>query len=122
MRAPGGAVSASVVADRSADGRSQQGLGDYARRTARGLRGYRGLRVGAPRPLPRARYPTVTLRATGTYTRTGVRQAILLAAVRRPGRVTFSLLFFRGARTPAAAYDPLVLRMVRSLRGQPPQF
>jgi hypothetical protein len=122
VRSPGGAVSASVVADRSADGRSRRGLADYASRTARGLSGYRGLRIGVARPLARARYPTVVLRATGTYAQTRVRQAILLAAVRRPGQVTFSLLFFRSAAAPAAAYDPLALRMVRSLRGQPPEF
>lgn len=122
VRSGDGALSASIVADRSDEGRATGGLPGYAGTTIRALSGYRGLRARRPVTLRHARYPTVTVRASGTYVQTGVRQDILLAAIRRPGQVTYSLLFFRNARTDASLYAPAVRGIIRSLRGRPPRF
>ena len=123
VRSPDGSVSAGVSADRSTDGQSSSPLGSYARRTARELEGrYRGLRVGPARPVPGAAYPTATVTATGTFRATGVRQEIVVAVVRQPGQVTFSLVFFRNARVPGAAHAPVIGRIIRSFRAQPPEF
>ncbi|HVE67297.1 MAG TPA: hypothetical protein VNB64_01825, partial [Solirubrobacteraceae bacterium] len=106
--------------DRSPDGR---GLPSdvYARRTARGLDGYRGLRLGRPRPVRSARYPGTVLDATGTFARTRVRQAIRVFALRRRGQVTYTLLFFRTARAPARVYAPAIAGMLRTFRAGPPE-
>jgi hypothetical protein len=59
--------------------------------------------------------------ATGTFARTGVRQAIAFYALQRPGRVTYTVAVFRSAATPVGRYAPYVAAMLRSLRARPPQ-
>jgi hypothetical protein len=113
-------LAVSVTADRSPDGRDLP-PDVYVRRTARGLDGYRALRLGRPQPVRGARYPGAWLTATGTFARTGVRQVIRVTALRRRGQVTYSLLFFRTARAPGAPYAPAVTGMVRTFRGAPPE-
>ncbi len=122
VRSRDGAVSVGISADRSDDGQSSDSLPEYARRTLRALGGYRGLRVGTASRLSGTRYPTATARARGTFVATGVPQDILAAAIRRPGRVTFTMVFFRNARTRAAAYRPAIAGMIRSFSAQPPTF
>ena len=115
VRSSDKALAVSITADRSARGRT--GLVQaYARRTVRSLRGYRGLSVGSAKPVMRARRPTVTLKANGTFKKTGVRQKILAVFVRRRGRGTFSMLFFRSAKVPLGRYAALIAEMVRTLR------
>jgi hypothetical protein len=122
-RSPDREASIAISADRSADGQSTDVLENYARRTAVALRGhYRNLRVDEPRRVRGTRYPTSTARATGTFRGTTVRQEIVVTIIRRPGRVTFSLIFFRNAVAPAARYAGVVTRMIRSFRSQPPQY
>jgi hypothetical protein len=113
-------LAVSITADRSPDGRDLPPE-LYVRRTARGLAGYRALKLGRPRPVRGARYPGASVAATGTFVRTGVRQAIRVTALRRRGQVTYSLLVFRTARAPGAVYAPAIVGMVRTFRGAPPE-
>ena len=122
LRAPGAAATAAIGADRSVDGEATGGLEAYAASAVRSLQGYRGLRAGRPTRLRGARYETVIVRARGTYAATRVPQAITLAAIRRPGRVTFTVFFFRDTRLPGGPRPALFLRMIRSFSAQPPQF
>lgn len=112
-------LAVSITADRSPEGRDLPPE-VYARRTVRGLDGYRDLRIGRPRPLRLGRYPGGVVDATGTFARTRVRQAIRAIALRRRGQVTFALLFFRTARAPARVYAPALAGMVRTFRAGPP--
>jgi len=121
IRSADGGLAVSVTADRSLDGRTLS-LVTYARRTARSLPGYAGLRPGRARTLRGARYPAVSVSTAGRFRRTGVRQAIRVIAMRRPRQVTFTLVFFRNARTDARVYAEAGAVMVRSLRGRPPVF
>jgi hypothetical protein len=121
VRSRDGALALSVAADRSGDG--QDDLPDeYLRRTATHLAGYRALRVEAVRRLARLRYPAAALTASGVFTRTGVRQQILIYALRRPGQVTYSVAAFRSAGVPASRYAALLDAIVRSFRARPPEF
>jgi hypothetical protein len=111
-------MAVSIVADRSDDGRGLPAA-VYARRTARALPGYRRLRVGPARRLRGARYPGAAVTATGTFARTGVRQAIRVVVLRRPGRVAYTLAVARSARSRGAVYRPAVRGMLRSFRARP---
>jgi hypothetical protein len=122
LLAPNGAVAATISADRSSDGRETSNPGDYAVKTTRSLRGYRKLQLRGFERLGGASYPTSVMRATGTLRRRGVRLDITVAAIRRPGLVTFSMIFFRSTRTRASVYQPVIKRMIRSFRAQTPQF
>jgi hypothetical protein len=112
-------LAASIAADRSQEGRTLPPQA-YARRTARSLAGYRGLRIGRAVRVRGARYPSGTVTARGVYIRTRVRQAIRVVALQRRGQVTYALVFFRRARSPGALYRPAIEGMVRTFRGQPP--
>ena len=115
------AVAAGIAADRSGDGRFLS-LETYAERTVKRLPGYRDLRPGRVQRLRQTRYPTVTITATGTFRRTGVRQVVLLAAIRRPRTATFTLTFFRSTGSPSLLYAAAIEAMIRSFRAQAPEF
>ena len=119
VRAGDRVLAASIAADRSADGRDLPPA-VYARRTARGLAGYRKLKLGRPRPVRGTRYRGATVTATGTFARTRVRQAIQVTALRRRGAVTYSLIFFRTRRAPASVYQGAIRGMLRTFRAAPP--
>jgi hypothetical protein len=118
VRSRDGALAVSVAADRGDEGRGTSAA-NYLQRTLAGLPGYSRLRVQRARPLRRARYPGAVATATGTFTRTKVRQAISAYALQRPGRVTYTLLVFRSVRAPADRYRALLDEMVRSFTAQP---
>jgi hypothetical protein len=113
-------LAVSITADRSPEGRELPPA-SYVRRLARGLDGYRRLEVDRPRALRGARYPGATVTATGTFARTKVRQALQVSALRRRGQVTYSLVFFRTARAPAAVYRAAIRGMLRTFRAGPPE-
>jgi len=121
IRSADGALGAAVSSDRSADG-ERQPLPAYVRATLTGLPGYRGLRTRDPVSVKGARYLTVRATGTGTFARTGVRQAITLYAIRRPGQVTYTLLFFRSAQAPGGVYAPAITTLVGSFRAMPAEF
>jgi hypothetical protein len=112
------ALAVAVSADRSSDGKADPPA-MYLESTVRHLSGYRDLRAGRARPMPGLRYPAARVSATGTFTRTRVRQAITLYALHRPGIVTYTLAVFRSAAIPAARYQPYLEVILRSFRGRP---
>jgi hypothetical protein len=114
-------LAVAVSADRSEDGMSAP-LPAYARRTIETLPGYVRLRHGRVAPVRRLRYSAVRVSATGTFRRTGVRQAISLIALRRPRQVTYTLAFFRNRGAPAGVYAAAIREMVATFRAQPPQY
>ena len=112
-------LAVSITADRSSDGRVLRPA-NYAERMAMALPGYRKRKVGRPVPVRRAHYPGASVTATGTFTRTRVRQAIRAVALQRRGRATYALVFFRTARAPAALYRPAITGMIRTFRARAP--
>jgi hypothetical protein len=112
-------LAASIAADRSPDGRDLSPA-NYAERLVKALPGYRRLRVGRPAPVRGARYPGASVTATGTFARTRVRQAIQVVALQRRGQVTYTLVFFRTARAPAALYRPALAGVIRTFRARGP--
>lgn len=121
VRSADRALAIAITADRSDDGQTAP-LPLYARHTLLALPGYSGLHVGAVRSQAGTKYPAVTVRATGRYTATKVRQAIQLIALRRDHAVTFTMAVFRNASAPERTYAPALRIMLRTFRGQPPAF
>jgi hypothetical protein len=113
------ALAGLVTADRS-----DQGLSfipkRYVRFTARSLTGFRGLRAAKPRRLVDVQYPAASVNAGGTVRKTGVRQAIVIFALKPRRGGTYSIVFFRSAAVPAARYAALLDELVRSFRVQAP--
>ena len=112
-------LAVSITADRSSDGRGLRPA-NYAERLVMALPGYRKRKVGRPVPVRGARYPGASVAATGTFRRTRVRQAMRAVALQRRGRVTYALVFFRTARSPAALYRPAITGMIRTFRARAP--
>lgn len=120
VRSSDRALALSISADRSDDGARDRPQ-VYLDRTAAHLGGYRDLRIPPARPLAGLRYPAARAAGTGVYTRTGVRQALVLYALHRPDQVTYTLLAFRSAAVPAARYAALLPEVLRSFRARPAQ-
>ena len=113
-------LAVSITADRSSDGRALRPA-NYAERLVMALPGYRKRKVGRPVPVHGARYPGASVAATGTFTRTRVRQAMRAVALQRRGQVTYALVFFRTARSPGALYRPAITGMIRTFRARAPR-
>lgn len=123
VRSRDGSVAASTLADRSSQGRDPSNPGEYATHATRALASaYRNLRLRGFERLGGAVYPTSVMRASGVYKSTGVRQDITVAVIRRPGQVTFTILFLRNTSARASVYHPLIKRIIRSFRAQTPRF
>jgi hypothetical protein len=119
IRSSDGLLAVTVAADRSEPGRTTPARA-YARRTFRALPGFRKLRAQRVRPVRRSRYRSGRVDGRGTLGRRRQRQHITVAAFRRPGRVTYSLIAF-GADVEGRPPHPGPLRtMLASLRGRPP--
>jgi hypothetical protein len=112
-------LAVSITADRSSDGRDLRPA-NYAERLVMALPGYRKRKVGRPVSVREAHYPGASVAASGTFRRTRVRQAIRAVALQRRGRVTYALVFFRTARSPAALYRPAITGMIRTFRARAP--
>jgi hypothetical protein len=108
-----------VGADRSEPGRVAAPA-TYANEAIESLKGYRGLRAGASRPLRTSPYPGAQATATGTYADTGVEQAITLVALQRRGDATYTLLAFRSAESPSEPARRVVDRVVDTLHSERP--
>jgi hypothetical protein len=118
IRSTDRALAVAVSADRGDDG-TRDPPTTYLERTVRHLTGYRNLRPGRAVPVRGLRYPAARSTATGTFSRTRVRQAITLYALHRPGIVTYTVAVFRSAAIPAARYAPYLQVLLRSFRGRP---
>jgi hypothetical protein len=114
-------VSVTVVADRSKPGRETRPRA-YARDAFRALPGFRRLRMGRARRVPGTRYPSARIDGAGTFVRRRQRQRITIAAFRRPGRVTFTVVAFAAEVGGAPAHAASVKLLLASLRGQRPRL
>jgi hypothetical protein len=112
------ALGLTIDADRGDEGRELSPR-QYAARVASQLRDLRRLRTGTPKPVRGMRYPTASVTASGTSISTGVPQAIVVYALSRPQRVTYSFVVFRSARTPASRYQKLLDTLLRSFTAKP---
>jgi len=112
-------LAVTVAADRSEAGRTT-GARAYARSTFRALPGFRRLRITNTGAIARGRYERARVDGRGTLVDRRQRQHIAVAAFRRRGRVTYTIVAFGadiGGRPPHAG--PL-RTMLASLRGRPP--
>jgi hypothetical protein len=121
VRSSDRALALTITADRSDDGRESDPK-QYVARLVPQFPRYRKLQVGLAKQVKRTRYPTASLTASGVYSPTGVRQAILVFAISRPHRVMYTISVFRAASTRASRYDKLLETLVRSFSAGPPQY
>ena len=117
LRSPDHLVAISISADRTIEA-VEFPLNDFVVDAAEALPGYRRLKVGRARPFS-AKYPARSVRATGIEN--GVRQRMLFVALRRRGVVTYPVLVARNDEKRSGYYYDEGLRMVRTLRGRPPE-
>jgi hypothetical protein len=108
-----------VAADRSESGRTTRPP-EYARRTFRALPGFKRLRAKPARGVRRSPYPSARVDGTGTLAKRRQRQHITVAAFRRPGRVTYTVVAFATPVGRAPAHARPLRRLLASLRAQRP--
>lgn len=107
-----------VAADRSEPGRDTAAR-EYARRTFEALPGFRELRAaGDPAPVAGSPYESARLDGAGTLASAGARQRVTVAAFRRPGRVTYTVVAFVGRGAGTRDLRPLLA----SFRGARPRL
>jgi hypothetical protein len=112
-------VSMTVAADRTADGRELSPK-RYARETIKHLPGFKGRVSRAAPRVRRSPYRSARVDARGRIRTSRIPQRITAATFQRPGRVTYVALVFRNARVKPRFNEPVVRRLLRSVRGQPP--
>lgn len=112
-------VAVTVSADRSEPGRTTR-PGPYARRAFRALPGFRRLRAGRPRRVDDSPYPSRRVDGSGTLAGRRQRQRITVAAFRRPGRVTYTVVAFSALVDGAAPHRATLRTLLASLRGRRP--
>jgi hypothetical protein len=109
-----------VAADRSEAGRTVR-PGQYALRTFRALPGFRKLRPATTRRVRRSPYPSARVDGTGTLRDRSQRQRITVAAYRRRGHVTYTVVAFSAHLGGVPAYAVALRRLLASLRAQRPR-
>lgn len=114
-------VAVTVAADRGEAGRTTPAR-QYARRTFRALPGFRKLRGTPARRVRRSPYPSARVDGTGTLRRRRQRQRITVAAYRRPGRVTYTVVAFAARIGGVPAYAGALRQVLASLRAQRPRL
>jgi hypothetical protein len=114
-------VAVTVAADRSEPGRRTRPLA-YARRAFRALPGFRRLRAGRGRRVARSPYPTGRVDGAGTLAGRRQRQRITVAAFRRPGRVTYTVVAFSAVLDGAAPHAGTLDVLLGSLRARRPRL
>ena len=112
-------MAVTVAADRSADGRETRPR-RYARETFRALPGFRRKRRLAARGVPRSPYAAARVDGSGVLARRRQRQRMTVAAFRRPGRVTFTVIAFSADVPQSAAHRRALATLLSSLRGRRP--
>ena len=113
-------VAVTIAADRSAAGRDTR-TGAYARRAFKALPGFRRLRARPARPLRASPYESARVVGSGRLGRRGQPQRIVIAAFRRPGRVTYSAVAFIAVVAGRAPHAGTLTTLLESLRGRRPQ-
>jgi len=114
-------LAVSVAADRSADGREMRPR-RYALRAFRALPGFRRLRVRSTRRVSGSPYPSRRVDGAGTLARRRQRQRITVAALKRPGQVTFAVVAFAAELDGRAPYAQSLKALLASLRGRRPKL
>lgn len=118
LRSPERLAAISVAADRTSEVLAIP-LDQLATATIAGqIPGLSEVEPGEPRPL-RHRYDAVQLRSRAVAERENVQERLLLAIVRRPEVVTFTILAAHNAEEHPRFYEDEIERMIRSLRSRP---
>ena len=112
-------LAVTVAADRSEPGRTT-GPRPYARRAFRAIPGFRDLKLSTLRRVARSPYPSARVDGTGTLVQRRQRQRITVAAFRRPGRVTYSVIAFSAPVGGAPAHAGELGLLLASLRARRP--
>jgi hypothetical protein len=112
-------LAVTVAADRSRAGRRTRPR-PYARQAFRALPGFRRLAARRIRTVARSRYPSARVDGAGTLARRRQRQRITVAAFRRPGRVTFTVVAFAAELDGSAPHAQSLSTLLSSLRGRRP--
>lgn len=126
LRSPDDLVAVTVTADRTR-GALGLDLGEFANRTLEALG---GRSVGTERfdadstdepPAVRHPYESAVRSAVGTSRRTGVRERVIVAVLRREGLATFVVVVRENAERDSAYAGPsTVRRLIRSVRDRVP--
>jgi hypothetical protein len=113
-------VAATFAADRGSPGRDTTPA-DYAEQTLRELPDFEGSVSARARRVRGSLYRSARVDGVGTVG--GIRrpQRLTVAAFQRPGAVTYVGVVFHNAGATSAADEAALNRMLRTLRGQPPQ-
>ena len=112
-------LAVTVAADRSASGRDTRPR-RYARQAFRALPGFRRLRPSRVSAVRGSPYASGRVDGTGVLARRGQRQRITVAAFRRRGRVTFTVIAFSAAGGSASPHRRALGQVLASLRGRRP--
>ena len=113
-------LAVTVAADRSEAGRTTRPR-PYARRTFRALPDFRKLRATPARRERGNPYPNARVDGTGTLKRRHQRQRITVAAYRRPGHVTYTVVAFAARVGGVPAYGGALRQVLASLRARRPR-
>ena len=114
-------VSVTVAADRTADGRRLPAR-RFARATIRSLPDFKGRVAPRVRRVDGSPYQSARAEARGRLAVSKVPQRITVAVFHRPRRVTYTVSVFRNARVRPGFNEPVIRRMLRGFRAQPPDF
>jgi hypothetical protein len=114
-------VSMTVGADRTRDGREIPAK-RFVLETIHGLPAFKGRASRRTRRVRSSRYESARIEARGRIETSKLPQRITVAAFRKPGRVTYTVLVFRNARVKPRFNEPAIERMLRSFRAQAPDF
>jgi hypothetical protein len=112
-------VAVTVAADRSESARTTPPR-EYAMRTFRALPGFRDLKPGKRGEVAHSPYPSARVDGTATLTENRQRQRITVAAFRRPGRVTYTIVAFSARLGRASAHAGELKLLFASLRARRP--
>jgi hypothetical protein len=113
-------VAATIAADRGSPGRDTPPA-DYAKQTLRELPDFEGSVAARARRVRGSPYRSARVDGLGTVGRIRRPQRLTVAAFQRPGAVTYAGVVFRNASATSAADEAALNRMLRTLRGEPPQ-
>ncbi|MFN2617181.1 MAG: hypothetical protein ABR581_08670 [Thermoleophilaceae bacterium] len=120
LRAPGGLVAATVVADRGDAGRELP-VSQYARETLQDLPDFDGSLSPRTARVRGSPYRSALVQGAGRVRTSRRLQRISVAALRVPGRVTYSVVAFRNGAVPAGFAAGTLRRIFRSLRAGVPR-
>jgi hypothetical protein len=113
-------VAATIAADRGSSGRDTPPA-DYAEQTLRGLPDFEGSVSARVRRVRGSPYRNARVDGVGTVARARRPQRLAVVVFQRPGLVTYAGVIFRHASATSPADEAALDRMLRTLRGQPPQ-